>query len=121
MNEANKLNKHSRGSCRKLINMKKSACKNLDLPQVDLFEARRQFRVTKSRGRAHASDLSRERSSFPTGKPTGQGRIIGKDFKVAFLWGDLDPDQRSTLVMMDSPAPLMNYDPDRSWLQILVH
>ena len=28
LNEANKLNKHSRGSCRKLINMKKSACKN---------------------------------------------------------------------------------------------
>ena len=30
--------------------------------------------------RASASDVSRERSTFPTAKPTGQGRIIGKDF-----------------------------------------
>ena len=31
------------------------------------------------------SDLSRERSTFPTAKPTGQERIIGKDFtKVQF-------------------------------------
>ena len=61
----------------------------LDFPQVDLFfildlfiSLERSENVISSDevARASASDVSRERSSFPTAKPTGQGRIIGKDF-----------------------------------------
>ena len=44
--------------------------------------------------------------------------------KVAFLWGDLDQDQRSKICLdhgesmtrVDSSVPSMHHDPDRSWI-----
>ena len=61
---------------------------SLDLQQVDLFfildlfiSLERSEKVISSDevARASASNESREKSSFPMAKPTGQARMIGKD------------------------------------------